>query len=259
MGEKKTRIWWMILCSIATLNLSLLGWTIAVVKVDSSDLFWQLRLCGVFVVVCAFRSFVPRVDLERSCLFDSPLSSMVVGRSAATIAELCFAIQCALFLNEVGRASGISFVETLSWLVVPPLFIAQLFCWHSVCTRNHWGHAIENSLWTGTFAFLGLCLGISYLYLSGPLAVYAGIGFFLAVLYVAFMVTVDVPMYIERWREDRQTREAMLSLGAGFSDALKRRHASWDWTIWKPEVAWMTGYFSGAVWVSLALVHLPRH
>ena len=27
---------------------------------------------------------------------------------------------------------------------------------------------------------------------------------------------------------------------------------------WKPEVAWLTGYFTVAVWISLIMVYLPR-
>jgi hypothetical protein len=41
-------------------------------------------------------------------------------------------------------------------------------------------------------------------------------------------------------------------------DALYRREVTRDWKIWKPEVAWLTGYFTLAVWLSLGMVHLPR-
>jgi hypothetical protein len=255
--EKKTRIWWLILCVIATFNLLILAWTLAVVELNGAHR-WQLRLCVIYVVVCAFRSFVPRVDLERRCLFDHFFSSMVLGRSAATIAELCFAAQCALFLNEVGHAAGSAVVETISCLVVLPLFIAQLFCWHSVCTLSHWGHAVENSLWTGTFALIGLCLGLCAPRLHGAMAVYAWLGLGLSAAFVAFMVTVDVPMYVKRWRDGKQADTPLLTPVAGFLDALKRRDVTWEWAVWKSEVAWMTAYFSGAVWVSLALAHRPR-
>jgi len=40
------------------------------------------------VFVCAYRSILPRIDLERYCLFDTPWSNVVLGRSAATIAEV---------------------------------------------------------------------------------------------------------------------------------------------------------------------------
>jgi hypothetical protein len=65
----------------------------------------QRWLSGVFAAACAFRAALPRVDLEWQCLWDSPLSSIFVGRSVATVAELCFAAQCS---RGGPAASGIS-------------------------------------------------------------------------------------------------------------------------------------------------------
>ena len=50
-------------------------------------------LCAAYVFGCAFRSVLPRADVQRICLFDTWLSSVLVGRSVATVAEICFAIQ----------------------------------------------------------------------------------------------------------------------------------------------------------------------
>jgi hypothetical protein len=41
-------------------------------------------------------------------------------------------------------------------------------------------------------------------------------------------------------------------------DALNRRIATQEWAIWRPEVAWLTGYFSVAVWLSVSLVHFAQ-
>ena len=46
----------------------------------------MLLLCAAYVFGCAFRSFLPRADVQRICLFDTWLSSVVVGRSVATVA-----------------------------------------------------------------------------------------------------------------------------------------------------------------------------
>src|SRR5580693_7272457 len=56
----------------------------------------ELLLCAAYVFGCAFRSFLPRADVQRICLFDTWLSSVVVGRSVATVAEICFAAQWAI-------------------------------------------------------------------------------------------------------------------------------------------------------------------
>lgn len=44
-------------------------------------------------------------------------------------------------------------------------------------------------------------------------------------------------------------------------DVWSRRHVTFDWNEWRPELAWMACYFSVAVWCSIGLVHapVPRH
>ena len=45
-------------------------------------------------------------DVQRICLFDTWLSSVVVGRSVATVAEICFAAQWAIILHQLGTMTG---------------------------------------------------------------------------------------------------------------------------------------------------------
>jgi hypothetical protein len=221
----------------------------------SAILSWQVALSGIYVAVCAFRSWLPRIDLERYCIHDHVLSSPFVGRSAATVAEISFAAQIALGLHQVGLVAGVPWVVTASYFVVPPLALAQVFCWHSVLTLNHLGHAIENSLWTATMAFVGVCLIGATGGLQGSMLGFVWAAAALALGFVVFMVLVDVPMYVARWRQSRREHRRYLSLGEGARDALHRRIATRDWAHWRPEVAWLTGYFSVAVWLSLFLVH----
>src|SRR5262249_40383685 len=61
----------------------------------------MLLLCGAYVFGCAFRSFLPRADVQRICLFDTWLSSVIVGRTVATVAEVCFAAQWAILLHHL--------------------------------------------------------------------------------------------------------------------------------------------------------------
>src|ERR1700742_3326568 len=82
----------------------------------SSEIGLMLLLCAGYVFGCAFRSILPRADVQRICLFDTWLSSVVVGRSVATIAELCFAAQWALILYQLGTATGSDTVLIAAWL-----------------------------------------------------------------------------------------------------------------------------------------------
>ena len=62
----------------------------------------MLLFCAGYVFGCAFRSFLPRADVQRICLFDTWLSSVFVGRTVATVAELAS--------SRNGRSSCISSV-----------------------------------------------------------------------------------------------------------------------------------------------------
>lgn len=252
---KKVWTWCAILRAIAVFNILLWAVTCMPLGGASTVLRWQVALSGIYVAVCAFRSWLPRVDLERYCLVDTPLSSMFVGRTAATVAEISFAIQVALCLHHIGEVAQMPWIMQASYFVVPPLVIAQGFCWYSVATLNHLGHAIEQSLWTATMAGVGVCLVAATGNLSGSMLLFVSAGAVLSFGFVIFMTVVDVPMYVRRWREARAANQPYLTIGDGLRDALYRRIATQEWSKWKPEVAWLTGYFSIAVWLSVSLVH----
>ena len=257
MGEQKTVLWWRILSAIAVVNLVL--WVVLAIQFGGDSGYARLHVVcsGIFTAVCAFRSFWPRIDLERFCLVDSFISSMVLGRSAATIAEVSFATQIALLMHEMGGELSIPWLQSTAIPIVVLLSAAQVFCWWSVLTRTHIWHAVEESLWAVTFAMVFVCLAFASTEAFGHWVWLTRAGLVCTFLYVLFMVTVDVPMYIKRWRSG-EFEDQKLSLGVGWQDALYRRVPTREWAIWKPEVAWLTGYFSGAVWISMFLITLPR-
>ena len=71
--------------------------------------------------------------------------------------------------------------------------------------------------------------------------------------YLAFLATVDVPMYLARWRADVANGARLLTPLEGLRDVSVRWVVTHDMAEWKDEIAWMSLYFSGAVWASLAL------
>src|SRR5690348_16849142 len=92
-------LWWSFLVAISALNIALLLGLRAAYRANPFGTNASFTaeplalLSAVYVFGCAFRSLLPRADVERICLFDTWLSSVLVGRSVATLAELCFAIQ----------------------------------------------------------------------------------------------------------------------------------------------------------------------
>ena len=71
--------------------------------------------------------------------------------------------------------------------------------------------------------------------------------------YLAFLATIDVPMYLTRGRAEVANGSRRLSPLEGLRDASFRWVVTHDIAEWKDEIAWMSLYFSAAVWASLAL------
>src|SRR5262249_16340016 len=84
---------------------------------------------SAYVFGCAFRSFLPRADVQRICLFDTWLSSVTVGRSVATVAEICFVAQWAIILHQLGTMTGAGTTLNAALVIVPLILIAECFSW----------------------------------------------------------------------------------------------------------------------------------
>jgi hypothetical protein len=213
----------------------------------------MLALCAAYVFGCAFRSLLPRADVQRICLFDTWLSSVAVGRSVATAAEVCFAAQWAMILLQLGTMSGAATAVNAAWVIVPLILIAECFSWYAVVTTNYFYNAVENSIWAVAFFIAGIGLCRLLPEFEGPVrVVLAGTVVGIAV-YLAFLMTVDVPMYLKRWRVNVAGGNRILRPLEGLRDVSTRWVVTHDLAEWKEEIAWMSLYFSAAVWASLGL------
>jgi hypothetical protein len=258
-------LWWFLLCAVSALNVLALSASALALRWRpsnvSSEVYasrrLQLLLSAGYVFGCAYRSALPVYDVQRLCLFDSWLSSVIVGRSVATFAELCFVTQWALLLWQFSHTTGSRAGKTTALALVPLIAIAETFSWYAVLTTANVGHVVEESLW-GLSAALLVASVVSIrkrcpAALQPLLAATCAAG----IVYVAFMFMVDVPMYWSRWNADQMSGRAYLSLSQGVADASGRWVVSHRWADWKNEIAWMSLYFSVAVWLSIALIHAP--
>jgi hypothetical protein len=82
-------------------------------------------LCAAYVIGCAFRSILPRADVQRICLFDTWLSSVFIGRSVATVAEMCFIIQWAIVLRTFARVAQADTASNIAKVIVPVIAAAE--------------------------------------------------------------------------------------------------------------------------------------
>jgi hypothetical protein len=252
--------WWALLTLASSGNIAL--WVALYREADpramggsggASHLDLMLSLCAAYVFGCAFRALLPRADVQRICLFDTWLSSIVIGRSVATVAEVCFAAQWAIVLDRLGGMADADTAMIAAWVVVPLIAVAQCCSWYGVLTTNSLAHAIENSIWAAAFLVVGIGLcrllpesdGLARLVLIGAIAGIAG--------YLAFLIAIDVPMYLNRWQDGLAHGSRELAPLEGLWDASTRWVVTHDPAQWRDEIPWMSLYFTAAVWASLAL------
>lgn len=254
--------WYACLCTFALLNVVAWAWAARRLALGSAELPAEvfatrrvmLGLSAVYVLGCAFRALLPMLDGPRICLHDTPLSRIAVGRSVATIAELCFVAQWALLLREAAVTEAHRLVKQVAHALLPLAVAAEAASWLAVLTRNNLLHAVENSLWTFGGALVLVAVWVlrenagarSQRMFTAAIAAIAA--------YLVFMVAVDVPMYVHRWYV---SGGASLPLAVGVEEALRRCTPTYIVAAWRQDMPWITLYFSAAVWLSIALVHAP--
>ncbi len=261
-------VWWIFLLAVSALNLALLLGLHAAYRGNvgggGNRAFTAeplALLCAVYVFGCTFRSVLPRADVQRICLFDTWLSSVLIGRSVATVAELCFALQWAIVLRELAKITHSDTAKNIAKLIVPLIALAECCSWYAVISTNFLGNVLENSLWTATFALIGIALvrlalsfrGLAQYAIATAAAGTAG--------YVLFMCGFDVPMYFARWQGQLADGAHYFGLFAGLYDLATRWVVTHSFASWHHEIPWMSLYFSVAVWTSLLLggFGLVRH
>jgi len=182
------------------------------------------------------------------------------------VAEIGFAAQWAMMLHQLGTVTGADTTLNAAWVIVPLILIAEVFSWYAVLTRHYLGNAIENSIWAVAFFIVGIGLCRLLPEFDGLVRAILVVTITGIVAYLAFLMTVDVPMYLNRWRSEAAEGNRLLGPLEGLRDVSTRWVVTHDLAEWRDEIAWMSLYFSAAVWASLALCvcysldnQLPRY
>jgi len=155
---------------------------------------------------------------------------------------------------------------TIAWAIVPLIVVAQCCSWYGVLTTNTLANAIENSIWAAAFLVVGIGLCWLLPEFDGLVRLALVVAIIGIAAYLAFLITIDIPMYLDRWRDGPADGSKVLSPLEGLRDASTRWVVTHDFAQWKDEIAWMSLYFTVAVWASLVLClvyllgdHLPRY
>jgi hypothetical protein len=261
--DSDTLAWWSFLCGVSALNV--VAWAVSAQRLHGRSatlsaeawtlMKWQMVLSAGYVLGCGYRSVFPVYDVQRQVLLDSWMSSVIVGRSVATVAELCFAAQWALLLRSVAQGCNSPGAVRVSYWIVPMILVAEMCSWYAVLTTSNLGHVIEESLWGFSAAMLVASLVYVWPRADRALRPLLLVACVMGLAYVFYMLHIDVPMYWSRWVQDEGQGRQYLGITQGVIDASSRWVVSHRWEDWKSEVIWMSLYFSVAVWLSIGLMH----
>lgn len=257
-------IWWVFLSFFSVLNILFWFWTRlykyqniwirSILKFNQPSLIW---FSFFYVFVCAFRSFFPRADVQKIVIWDTWFSSIFVGRTLATIAELVFVAQWYIVIYYIAELTKDEFVKRTSKYFLLLIAIAECFSWYAVITTNYIGNSIEESLWGIAYILIGFSIYRLRVHFISSMKLamnYAIVG---CVLYVAFMFKIDVPMYIGRFIKDSQNGKQYLGIIDGLIDLNTSWHVTRDINDWATEIPWQSLYFTFAVLVSISLCYIP--
>jgi hypothetical protein len=218
----------------------------------------QLLLSAFFVAGCAFRSFLPRAEGQRIVLVDTWLSSVLISRAIATVAELALVAQWTVYLGHWTRATRAGWAYALTRLFLPAIAFAEVCSWYTTLTTNFAGSVIEESTWAVTSSVMTLMMIVLWVRRREFRRLFITTAIVLNTAYIVFMANVDVPMYRARVRADAASGKAFVTVADGFVDAAHRRVVTRRFEDWQDEMPWMSLYFSAGVWISLAIVRAPR-
>ena len=75
---------------------------------------------------------------------------------------------------------------------------------------------------------------------------------FAAIIYIGFMMWIDIPMYLNRAKKYKRPKK--MSLLGYVKDMAQCKKVTKSYNDWKDDMPWLTGYFTFAVWSSILMV-----
>lgn len=267
-------LWWQSLSLVSVLNTVFIGYYMYNNSKLPDNQKNLLSYSFIYTVVCGIRSFWPRKDVEQICFIDSRMSTPFVGRSLATIAEIFYVILIQnVYINLINFVSNytkkdLNILKTMINKIYPLVLTAELCSWLGCISKYYLWNTIEESLWMISSALLVITSCLLYYiiewYIPNKKIIYIKklLNFIIifGIPFVLFMAIVDVPMYYNRWLrningtyfEDFKEKNNKLTYQSLVEfDTCKK--ISKDYSIWRPEMPWLTGYFTMGVWSSYVI------
>tara|TARA_B100000941_G_C28445448_1_gene522037 strand:- start:312 stop:1163 length:852 start_codon:yes stop_codon:yes gene_type:complete len=268
--------WWYRISTITILNFLVL-YELSKNQVFQDDSYF-ISLIGIYLFVSIFRSYYPKKEVEKVCLYDHFMSKPVVGRTIATIAEISLILALIHIFKEISfdiyqMNTNINFVLNITLILI---IVAQISCWMSVITEHFLFNLVEESLWTITFTIYTIISAINFYNIteSNPklnhISLFCKLSIPLFITYVLYMLLIDLPLYSKKWNTIDKNKDKRITWNEFYNDIHKHLAENslyqkimkitncskfeTSWEEWSDEVPWMIGYFVIIGWVLIILV-----
>lgn len=232
-------------------------------------------LCLPFVFECGYRSLLPRVDIPRLCFFDVWPNMVLFGRLSAFVGEWCWMLQISLALQQIlgelailkpqadGCCKSFTVAQRFAGLLPFVCLLAECFGTTGPVTTNNLWCIFEACTWTTMFAIATGCALVirrglkDETFSNKQVKRFSNVLIFAGAVYIPYMVAINIPLYVQRWKEDEDNGVTYLTFDKGLPDIAECHDASNSWEDWKEDAGWMVGYFGPAVWTSIWLMNAP--
>lgn len=120
-GEIIGWTWWSTMLLISIFNFVLLFYIIRKYPTPPSDIQPRreqniMRISAIiFTVVCAYRAILPRIDVPRTCWFNTFANWIIFGRTGACIAEIWFVLTTNNIYNFELNNNNLYIVGQCKW------------------------------------------------------------------------------------------------------------------------------------------------
>ena len=209
------------------------------------------------IIFTGIRGLYPVLENERKCMYNK--LTPIITRSCATIAEVSFGIFVVFMIINIlkhiqkqNRNKLFKNLEKVCYIIITFPILSNMNCWMGVSTNLNIFNAIEESLWTIYTVALLIIFILSLKNINKNTNKYNiikntfVIGIIFSVLYIAYMIVYDIPMYLKRYLY--QIDESNIEkLNNGINSMYECKKITNKYSDWNEEVIWMTAYFS--VWM----------
>jgi hypothetical protein len=282
--------WYTCLCVAGVSNLlALLVLLCRPLAVDPARRRYQklLRALAVPVVIqCAWRGFFPSLYLQRYTFWDTLLNSILLDRTLACVGELAWNTALARTIIHIDSAvspGGTRWVQFSAAALVLIYIVAECTSYYNTATTNEYWAAIEVALDAISQVIAAPAVARLLLHMTArdgmtsstkkghvnflasqrsSATVFCALFLVNSIVFPLYNFTIEVPMYLRRYAEDRRRGKTYLPFVSGLVDAALRRVPTQRTSDWREDMFWMVAYFVGNPVAALMLANTaptPSH